>query len=357
MFLDIYTTNACNLKCNYCYLEKKDAKATGKTLMKKTLSYFFSSQYKDKRIYCTFIGGEPLLEFKLIKYAVDLSKKLSKKNKKKIFFNLVTNGTLLNDERIDFLRKNNFYIVLSIDGDKETQDKQRVFQNGDSCFRLVQNNLIKLNRCIPNLTARMTVTPASAKNLMRNIEFLISNNIDRMGFVPTYEDDWRKDDLKKFKNELRKIIKLWSQIMTERPNFYIMPLLNYFQTWQNRTFIFHPYMHSCQLNYRKRYSISVEGNIYPCHRFTSLRESKFKLGNIFKDGVEKQAEKNFNNKIQKTKKNIVDYGCSALNYENNKSIQKPLRNYQKFKIIFSEVINDIYKNKKYEELLNHLNSF
>jgi len=102
MFLDIYTTNACNLKCNYCYLEKKDAKATGKTLMKKTLSYFFSSQYKDKRIYCTFIGGEPLLEFKLIKYAVDLSKKLSKKNKKKIFFNLVTNGTLLNDERIDF---------------------------------------------------------------------------------------------------------------------------------------------------------------------------------------------------------------------------------------------------------------
>jgi len=356
MFLDIYTTNACNLKCSYCYLKRKNIKANKKSSINKTLSHFFS-EYNDKSIYCTFIGGEPLLEFELIEHAVSLSKKLSKRKKKKIFFNLVTNGTLLNDERIDFLRKHNFYIVISLDGDKETQDEQRAFRNGSSCFELVQGNLIKLNKCIPNLTVRMTVTSASVENLTKNVEFLISKNINRMGFVPTYEDNWRKDDLKKFKNKLQEIIILWNRIITERPNFYIMPFLDYLQTWENGNFIFHPYMHSCQLNYQKRYSVSIEGDIYPCHRFTSLKENKFKLGNIFKKGVEKQVERDFYNTIQETKKNTTDYGCFALNYDNNKNIQKPLRNYQKFKITFLEVINEVYKDKRYKDFLEHINNF
>jgi len=357
MILDIYLTNACNLRCVYCYLKGKNQEKSNTDLIEKILNYFLEFEYEDSNIYCTFIGGEPLLKFSLIKEAVKVGKEIAKKKKRKIFFNLVTNGTLLNNQRIDFLKRNNFYVVLSFDGDKKTQDQQRSFCNGTSCFQLVKNNLIKLNKVIPNIIVRMTVTPSSAKSLAKNVEFFLSKNIDRIGFVPVYEGNWSNDDIQIFKKNVKKVIEIWAKNIKKHSNFYIMPLLDYLKTWKIENFNFHPYMHLCQLGNRSRYSISVKGDIYPCHRFASLQDKKFKLGNIFQGGVEKQTEKKLDDLVYQIRRNVIDYGCPALNYECNKDPKVPLENYQRIKSIFLDVIVDVYKDKKYRDFLKHLNNF
>lgn len=356
MILDIYLTNSCNLRCTYCYFKRKKANRANSDLIKKTLRYFLDRKYKDQTLYCTFIGGEPTLEFEKIKEAVKIGKSLAKKHRKKIFFNLVTNGTLLNNERINFLKRNNFYIVLSFDGRKRTQDRQRMFPNGGSCFRLVKSNLIKLVKTIPNLTVRMTVTPCSVGEVSRNVKFLFLNGVDRLGFVPTFEDNWSVNDLLTFKKNLKAVLKIWKENSKKRPKFYIMPLINYIKNWNGNNFNFHPYMHSCQLGYRLRYSVAVDGSIYPCHRFTSIGKRKFRLGNVQKGGVKEKSEQNFQKLIKRIKQKTNNYGCLALNFESNQSLQRPLGNYQKFKNIYLEIISDIHQNKNYRDFLKHLKS-
>ena len=122
IFVDVYLTNRCNLQCRYCYFKEKDEKKSNLRLIQKSLEYFLDPELREKTLCFTFIGGEPTLEFELIVNAVRLGKKIARKNKKKIFFNLVTNGVNLDgldEEKISFLKENNFYIVLSFDGKKE----------------------------------------------------------------------------------------------------------------------------------------------------------------------------------------------------------------------------------------------
>jgi len=359
MFLDNYLTNSCNLRCSYCYFKEKNHKRCNIELIERTLNHFLSAKYKDSTLYYTFIGGEPMIEFELIKDAVEIGKKLAKKNNKKIFFNLVTNGVLLDDPKIDFLRKNNFYVVLSFDGKQKTQDHQRMFPRGNSCFNIVEDVLIKLNKVIPNLTVRMTVTPFSSKYLFDNVKYLFSKKIDRLGFIPTYEKNWDSGDFYLFKKNIGKILEMWKENTKNRPDFHIMPFINYIKNWNGNSFPFHAYMHSCQLKKQERgYSISVKGDIYPCHRFVSMNQSIFKFGNILNKGVEEDIEKKFYDKTTiKIRHKLFDYGCPALNYENNKNFKKLLTNYHEFENIYSGFISEIYSNKKYKRFLIHLDSF
>lgn len=354
MLLDLHLTNACNLRCKYCYFTNKNERKANTDLIQKTLKYFLNLKPDDKILYCTFIGGEPTLEFDLITYGVEFGKRLAKEVNKKIFFNLVTNGTNLNNEKISFLKRNNFYIVLSFDGKKDTQDFQRTFPDSESCFDLVESSLTQLIERIPTFSVRMTVTPSVAGKLYENVEYFFSKGVNLIGIVPTYESKWSSESLYLFKKNFKDIIKMWNENIKKRSKFYILPFINYLKSWKNKDFYFHPYMHICNLNYGLRYSVSVEGNIYPCHRFTSIGKGEFKLGNVLDGGLELTLEKEFYKKIAKIRKNLKSPGCVALNYEVNKDIKQVLPNYQKFKTLFLELLLEIDQDLIYRNFFNEV---
>lgn len=357
MLLDIYLTNTCNLRCRYCYLKEKNQKRSNIDLIQEILKYFLDLEPNDKILYCTFIGGEPTLEFELMINAVRLGKKLAKKAKKKIFFNLVTNGVRLNTERINFLKENNFYVVLSFDGKKSTQDYQRTFPDGKSSFHLVESNLDNLIKEIPNFSVRMTVTPAVVEKLFENVKYFFLKGVNLLGIVPDYENNWSSDDLYVFRKNFKDIIKMWNKNMKKHSKFYILPFVNYLKSWENKDFYFHPYMHFCQLGHGLRYSVSVNGDIYSCHRFTSIEKDEFKLGNVLKGGIKLELEKDFYKKVAEAKKEIKNPGCFALNYDINKNIKKPLSNYQRFKNMFLELFSEICQEPIHQKFLNKIKSF
>ena len=115
--------NCCNLACEYCYADKGRYDVAGIVIdfetAKTTIDTMAELAYENggKSIHITFFGGEPLLQFKLIKQIVEYAKDVIHDKNITIRLDIVTNGTLFTDEIIEFMEKENFVITISIDGD------------------------------------------------------------------------------------------------------------------------------------------------------------------------------------------------------------------------------------------------
>lgn len=138
-------TIECNHQCRYCRTSGKYASIEAqkshmsKETCKKAVDFFCEKTHNSKRPFITFYGGEPLLRFDLLRETVAYVKKNHDRNK--FSFNLTTNGTLLNKKIIDFFVKNDFYILVSLDGPENINDRYRVSRNGKGTFNTIIKNL------------------------------------------------------------------------------------------------------------------------------------------------------------------------------------------------------------------------
>lgn len=146
--LILQVTQQCNMRCAYCaysglYTNRTHAaKRMSFDTAKKAIDFYFERSDKADHPFVSFYGGEPLLEFELIKECVDYIEKY--KHDKTVKFSMTTNGTLLTEEVISFLIKHKFTIMISLDGDKKSHDVNRRFNKGNGSFDTVISNLKKL---------------------------------------------------------------------------------------------------------------------------------------------------------------------------------------------------------------------
>lgn len=154
----LQVTQNCNLKCSYCpyawdgYMERQHNKKnmSWKTA-KKALDFFIRNSYESDELAVSFYGGEPLLEFDLIKKCITYITSIVKS--KPITFHMTTNGTLINREFLDFIGGFDFGIYISLDGPKEAHDKNRKFGiNGKGTFEKIYANLKLITNEYPHLT-------------------------------------------------------------------------------------------------------------------------------------------------------------------------------------------------------------
>lgn len=167
-------TERCNLRCKYCIYQDFNASYRGygerdmtiETAKKAIdLLVMHSSEVEpEKKLIITFYGGEPLLQFDLIKQCVEYAE--SQKVMHKWLFAITTNCTLLTDEKIEYFAQKGFTLTASIDGDKEIHDANRVYQNGNGSFDIAIKNLEKLalaykQRGIegPHISINSVITP------------------------------------------------------------------------------------------------------------------------------------------------------------------------------------------------------
>ncbi|MCI8872690.1 MAG: radical SAM protein [Lachnospiraceae bacterium] len=143
-------TQKCNLRCHYCvYSEEKNLgtrshsnKNMSYETAKKAIDFYMNHSVDCEEKVIGFYGGEPLLQFDLIKRIIDYCNKTFRGHR--ILYTITTNGTLLTDEIIDFLVKNRVSITVSLDGPKEIHDKNRKYINNEGSYDTVMKNLKKL---------------------------------------------------------------------------------------------------------------------------------------------------------------------------------------------------------------------
>lgn len=289
--ISLNVAQVCNLSCVYCYGVDGEYGLKGKMneeTAKKSIDFLINESKDQKAISITFFGGEPLLNFPLVKKSVAYAKEQAEKNGKKITFSITTNGTKFSKEVNAFLNENKFSVMVSFDGDKETQDKNRPFRGGKGSY---ENTLPKIKEFLEsrngNATARATVTNHTSdlkylKKSLKDIGFRSANatvatvsdfaNDNRGVSTISLEDEMMRDVFEADNIESKEIL----SSIKERKN------LSEFRTSKIFNFIFllkekRKSKFACGVG-RKMVGVAINGDVYPCHRFVG--DDKFKLGNV-----------------------------------------------------------------------------
>jgi len=205
--LRLAITTQCILNCQYCFV-KKDNRVISYRTAKKALDFFLNSLGRQKVL--IIYGGEPLLHFDLLKKIIILAQKKARILGKSLIISVGTNGILLDQEQLNFFRRTNIKLAVSLDGQREFHNRARVFKNKkgsfDSIFKkipLVTKNIKRENLCV-----LFGVLPSSVHKMYDNLLFLLSLGFDSINIEPIQSSlfKWSEKQKKYFKNGLQKFI-------------------------------------------------------------------------------------------------------------------------------------------------------
>lgn len=338
----ICVTHNCNLNCIYCY-QKHDCnnKMTLDTA-KIVIDRIFDIVPDDTSgVEINFIGGEPLLEFNLIKEIVAYT--CSKDRKDKFLFFASTNGTILTNEMKDWFTKHKDYFVLglSLDGTRETQNINR-----SNSFDKIDIDFFLSNW--PFQGIKMTLSEFSLPRLSENIQFLHSKGFKEIGGVNLSEGnfDWSDD----------KYLKLLAPQLKELVEFYVendMLALNQ---------MFNKQLHHCEVKKEKRKwcgtgtgcpLFEVDGKIYPCAFLSKMTFAENELSEISK--IDFSNEENFLD--IDCFDNCYIYNicptCAGANYLVNKTFNKRDKRRCKIQKFISLFIADLQAKKITKKQYNY----
>ena len=146
--LCLHIAHDCNLACKYCFAEEGEYHGR-RALMsyetgKQALDFLIANSGNRKNLEVDFFGGEPLMNFDVVKQLVAYGREQEKLHDKHFRFTLTTNGVLLNDDIMEFANKEMDNVVLSIDGRKEVNDRMRPFRKGAGSYDLIVPKFQKL---------------------------------------------------------------------------------------------------------------------------------------------------------------------------------------------------------------------
>ena len=174
----LHVTNACNLRCTYCYVNKTDEamdEATGRAAID---AIFRSARlHRFKGIELKYAGGEATLNFELVRSLHRYAKSLALEYGFDFQDMVLSNGVALSNAMLDFIRDNGINLMVSLDGIGATHDAQRVFLNGKGSFKLVAWSIDRaLSRGVrPHLS--ITVTGNSVDGIAQAVTFALDRDL------------------------------------------------------------------------------------------------------------------------------------------------------------------------------------
>lgn len=187
--VDVVLTAGCNLRCGYCYQNDKKAQSMDWETLRASADLLLGSRRAEVRM--LFIGGEPLLEFPLIRRAVEYIE-AARPREQTVRYNIVTNGTLLREEQAAFLVEHGFDVQLSFDGVPSAQDLR-----GPGTFAILDALLDRLLEQHPafvteKLTVALTLLPSTIPSLADSIEYFLRKGVQEIAVSPALtHHPWR----------------------------------------------------------------------------------------------------------------------------------------------------------------------
>ncbi|MBQ4564688.1 MAG: thioether cross-link-forming SCIFF peptide maturase [Lachnospiraceae bacterium] len=289
--LCLHVAHTCNLNCAYCFASQ--GKYQGERAImslevgKRALDFLIENSKGRRNLEVDFFGGEPMMNFDMVKELVAYAREREKEAKKNFRFTFTTNGVLIDDEMIDFVNREMSNVVLSLDGRKEIHDRYRVDYAGNGSWERIVPKFQKLveARGNKNYYMRGTFTHANP-DFLKDIEEMLRLGFTELSMEPVVcapEDPsaLTAEDMPVVFEQYEKL----AELMLARHR-------------EGKPFTFYHYMIDLKGGpcIYKRVSgcgsgteymaVTPWGDLYPCHQFVG--EEKFKLGNIW-DGVTNSA--------------------------------------------------------------------
>ena len=285
--LCLHVAHTCNLNCSYCFASQGkyhgDRAIMSYEVGKQALDFLVANSGKRHNLEVDFFGGEPLMNFDVVKRLVAYARSIEKEAGKNFRFTLTTNGMLINDDVIDFANREMSNVVLSLDGRKEVHDRFRVDYAGKGSWERIVPKFQKLvqARGGKNYYMRGTFTHANP-DFLKDIQQMLDLGFTELSMEPVVcpagdPSALTQEDLPIVLEQYE----LLAQLMLQRRK-------------EGRPFTFYHYMIDLKGGpcIYKRISgcgsgteymaVTPWGDLYPCHQFVG--EERFKLGNVW-DGV------------------------------------------------------------------------
>ena len=330
--LCLHVAHTCNLNCSYCFASQ--GKYHGERAVmsyevgKRALDFLVENSGSRRNLEVDFFGGEPLMNFEVVKQLVAYARSIEKEKNKNFRFTLTTNGVLIDDDVIEFANKECDNVVLSLDGRKEVHDRFRVDYLGNGSYDKIVPKFKKLvdARAGKNYYMRGTFTHNNP-DFLEDIKAMLDLGFTELSMEPVVtakgeEGELTESDLEIVKVQYEKL----AELMIEKDK-------------EGKPFTFYHYMIDLTGGpcIYKRISgcgsgteymaVTPWGDLYPCHQFVG--EEKYKLGDIYNGVTNKEAQCEFSECNVYAREDCKDCwaklycsgGCSANAYHATGSVK------------------------------------
>ena len=282
--LCLHVAHTCNLNCEYCFASQGkyngDRAVMSFEVGKRALDFLVENSGSRRNLEVDFFGGEPLMNFDVVKQLVSYARSIEKEKNKNFRFTLTTNGVLINDDVIEFANKEMSNVVLSLDGRKEVHDRYRVDYNGNGSWEKIVPKFQKLVKARggKNYYMRGTFTHFNP-DFLEDIKVMLDLGFNELSMEPVVCASGDKNELTE--QDLPIILSQYedlANLMLEKDK-------------EGKPFTFYHYMIDLKGGpcIYKRISgcgsgteymaVTPWGDLYPCHQFVG--DEKFKLGDVF----------------------------------------------------------------------------
>jgi len=282
--LCLHVAHTCNLNCSYCFASQ--GKYHGERAVmsfevgKQALDFLIANSGSRRNLEVDFFGGEPLMNFQVVKDLVAYARSIEKQHGKNFRFTLTTNGVLVDDDVIDFANKECHNVVLSLDGRKEVHDRYRVDYAGNGSWEKI---VPKFQRFVEKREGRGyymrgTFTHANP-DFLEDIKKMLELGFNELSMEPVVcapgdPSELTEEDISLVMDQYEKL----AELMLEKDK-------------EGKPFTFYHYMIDLTGGpcIYKRISgcgsgteymaVTPWGDLYPCHQFVG--DEKFRLGDIW----------------------------------------------------------------------------
>ena len=294
--LCLHIAHTCNLNCSYCFASQ--GKYSGERAVmslevgKRALDFLIENSGTRRNLEVDFFGGEPLMNYQVVKDIVAYARSIEKQHNKNFRFTLTTNGLLIDDDVIDFANREMSNVVLSLDGRKEVHDRFRVDYAGNGSWERIVPKFQKLveARGGKNYYMRGTFTHANP-DFLNDIKQMLDLGFTELSMEPVVcapgdPSELTQEDLPVVLDQYEKL----AELMLERKK-------------EGRPFTFYHYMIDLTGGpcIYKRISgcgsgteymaVTPWGDLYPCHQFVG--DEKFRLGDIYNGVTNTECQQSF----------------------------------------------------------------
>ena len=333
--LCLHIAHDCNLACKYCFAEEGEYHGR-RALMsfevgKKALDFLVANSGNRVNLEVDFFGGEPLMNWDVVKQLVAYGRSLEKPNNKKFRFTLTTNGVLLNDEVMEFVNKEMSNVVLSLDGRKEVNDNIRPTPNGKGSYDIIVPKYQKLvaGRGTKDYYVRGTFTKYNL-DFANDVLHISDLGFEQLSVEPVVTDPEMpyaitESDLPTIFAEYDRLEKLMEEQKLANKRkfnfFHFMIDLNQGPCAVKR-------LRGCGCG-NEYVAVTPDGDIYPCHQFVGIEE--WKMGDIFSDKIDQKIKDYFAGIHIYSKENCGNCwarfycsgGCNANSFIYEGDVKKP----------------------------------
>ena len=333
--LCLHVAHDCNLKCNYCFASQGDFNGE-KLLMplevgKKAIDFIIEQSKDRQNLEVDFFGGEPLMNFDVVKELVDYARSKEESYHKKFKFTITTNGVLLDDENMAYIDENMDNVVLSLDGRKCVNDNMRRTVNDKGSFDIIIDKIKKMaamREGKKDYYVRGTYTKHNL-DFGEDVNFLAEEGFRSISVEPVVAEE--EHDYAILREDVDQILAEYDKLALDYLNRHEKGLdYNFFHfniDLSNGPCVYKR-LSGCGAG-RDYVAVTPEGDIYPCHQFVGNEE--FKMGTVDEGIQHPEIKDEFGkaNLLQKEKcqscwcKYFCGGGCHANAYNFNHTVMEP----------------------------------